>query len=63
MPSMARANGLWHGPVPPELEALSYVESKVLNQARIYVSVKRVFLDRRSYAATKASEAPRYHQT
>ena len=55
-------NGMWHGPEPPALEELSYAESKVINLARVYVSVKRVFLDKRSYAGTKDSETPLYHQ-
>eukprot|EP00973_Karenia_brevis_P022744 3129594-Karenia_brevis.AAC.1 len=59
---MARANGLWRGPDPEELKRLSYCEAKVVNLARVYVSVKRVFLDRRSYAGTSAQEAPLYHQ-
>ena len=29
MPFLARANGLWGGPEPPELEALTYAERKV----------------------------------
>ena len=58
----ARANGLWHGPDPPEIASLSYSEAKVINLARVYVSVKRVFLDRSSYAKTTAAEAPLYHQ-
>ena len=62
MPPMARANGLWRGPDPEELRQLSYCEAKVINLARVYVSVKRVFLDRRSYAGTSAKEAPLYHQ-
>ena len=62
MPAPARANGLWRGPDPPELACLSYCEAKVINLARVYVSVKRVFLDRSSYAATTATEAPLYHQ-
>ena len=62
MPAEARANGLWRGPDPPQLAALSYSEAKVINLARVYVSVKRVFLDRSSYAATTAGEAPLYHQ-
>ena len=62
MPEQARANRLWHGPEPPELLDLSYAEAKVINLARVYVSVKRVFLDRRSYARAAESEAPRYHQ-
>jgi len=62
MPMRARANGLWHGPDPPELEVLSYCECKVINLARIYVSVKRVFLDREGFAGTSKSEAPLYHQ-
>ena len=62
MPMYARANGLWRGPDPPELANLSYAESKVIYLARLYVSVKRVFLNRGSYAATSKSEAPLYHQ-
>ena len=62
MPPEARANGLWRGPDPPELAQLSYTEAKVINLARVYVSVKRVFLDRSSYARTSATEAPLYHQ-
>jgi len=62
MPAVARANGLWHGPDPEELSDLSYCETKVINLARIYVSVKRVFLDCASYARTNAAEAPLYHQ-
>ena len=62
MPAHARANGLWHGPDPAVLSDLSYAECKVINLARIYVSVKRVFLDCSSYARTSKSEAPLYHQ-
>ena len=62
MPQHARANGLWHGPDPAVLSDLSYAECKVINLARIYVSVKRVFLDCSSYARTSKSEAPLYHQ-
>ena len=39
MPEDARANGLWHGPDPEELSALTCCECKVINLARIYVSV------------------------
>ena len=62
MPFYARGNGLWHGPDPKELKDLSYAEAKVINLARIYVSLKRVWLDRGGYARTSASEAPLYHQ-
>ena len=50
-------------PDPPELQDLSYAECKVINLARIYVSVKRVFLDRSSYVRTTKSETPLYHQS
>ena len=53
---------MWHGPDPAELAGLSYWETKVIDLARVYVSVKRIFLDRRSYARTSAREAPLYHQ-
>ena len=62
MPATARANGLWRGPDPPELASLSYSEAKVINLARVYVSVKRVFLDKQSYARTRDLETPLYHQ-
>ena len=62
MPEVARANGLWHGPDPEELKVLSFCERKVINLARVYVSVKRVFLNRGSYARTTNAEAPWYHQ-
>ena len=62
VPDVARCNGMWRGPDPQELSSLSYCEAKVINLARVYVSVKRVFLDRRSYAGTSFSEAPLYHQ-
>jgi hypothetical protein len=62
MPEMARANGMWRGPDPPELARLSYCEAKVINLARVYVSVKRVFLNRGSYAGAGLKEAPLYHQ-
>ena len=62
MPRFARANGLWHGPDPPEIEALSYAETKVIQRARLYVSVKRIFLNAQSYARTGRDEAPRYHE-
>ena len=61
MPAMARANGLWRGPSPAELSALSYAERRVIQLARLYVSVKRVFLGRSSGAVSR-DEVPRYHQ-
>ena len=62
MPPMARANGMWRGSDPKELSRLSYCEAKVINLARVYVSVKRLSLDRASYAGTYSNEAPLYHQ-
>ena len=59
---LARAHGMWHGPDPEELRVPTFSETKVINLARVYVSVKRVFLDKRSYAPTTEAEAPLYHQ-
>ena len=42
MPPFARANGLWQGPEPAEIRALSYVERRILRLARVYSCVKRV---------------------
>lgn len=61
MPLEARANGLWHGPDPEELSRLTYTECKVINLARLFVSVKRIYLDRGSFAGTAKDEAPHYH--
>ena len=58
MPWPARANGLWGGPDPAELVNLTYAETKVIQLARIYVSVKRVYLDFRSYAWKSYSPRP-----
>ena len=58
MPVLARANGMWRGPDPVELSVLSYTETKVINLARVYVSVKRIFWNRGSYAQSGKSEAP-----
>ena len=62
MPLHARANGMWRGPDPVELSRLTYAECKVINLGRIYVSVKRIFLIRASYARSDASVAPLFHQ-
>ena len=48
MPRFARANGLWRGPDPPELAALSYAETKVIQRARVHRIV--VVRQRRSSA-------------
>ena len=45
-----------------ELSQLTYAECKVINLGRIYVSVKRIFLIRASYARSDASVAPLFHQ-
>ena len=34
MPAECRANGLWGGPDPPELQCLSYCEAKVSDYLR-----------------------------
>ena len=62
MPHMARANGLWDGPELPEFKCLTYAETKIIQLARLYVSVKRVYLDSRSYAKTANGEVPRHHE-
>ena len=62
MPQLARANGNWRGPQPPELAALTFAEQKVVQLARLYVSVKRVFLDTPAGAHMRRGEAPLYHE-
>ena len=41
MPPRARANDMWGGPLPEALRVLTYAETKVLQLARTYVSLKR----------------------
>ena len=62
MPDQARANGFWGGPESEELRVLTYAERKVIQLARVYVSVKRVFLDPRSFAQTARNTTPHYHE-
>lgn len=62
MPLFARANGMWCGPEPKELAVLTYAERKVIQLGRLYISVKRVFLNPSSYARTRRDETPRYHE-
>ena len=62
IPSLARANGLWGGPEPRELAVLSYVERKVIQLARLYICVKRVYLDSPVAARVRRDEQPLYHE-
>ena len=63
LPERARANGLWGGPLPAELECLTYSERKVIQLARCHVCVKRVFLDARSYKRPSGrAELPKFHE-
>ena len=62
MPRDARANGLWRGPDPPEIAALSFADTKVIQRARLYISIKRVFLNAGSFARTSGDEVSRYHE-
>ena len=41
---------------------MTYVERKVIQLARLYVSVKRVFLDTPGGGRTRKDEIPRYHE-
>ncbi|CAK0905228.1 unnamed protein product, partial [Prorocentrum cordatum] len=62
VPPAALANGMWRGADPREFVDLTYAECKVINLAKVYVSIKRVFLSKASYAPTATSEAPTHHQ-
>ena len=62
MPLLARANGLWGGPEPAELASLTYTERKIIQLARLYVSVKRVFLNTKNYARACRDDTPMYHE-
>ena len=42
MPYCARARGMWGGPEPQQIAALTFLERRVVQLARVYVCVKRV---------------------
>ena len=46
LPAEAIANDNWMGPVPEEIECLSYAEQKVMQRARTRVDLKRAATDR-----------------
>ena len=63
MPHLCRARGLWGGPEPQEIADLAHAERRVIQLARLYVSVKRVFVDKVTFAWRGSSkEIPRYHE-
>ncbi|CAK0897224.1 unnamed protein product, partial [Prorocentrum cordatum] len=62
VPLAAVANGMWRGADLHEFVDLTYAECKVINLAKVHVSIKRVFLSKASYAPTATSETPTYHQ-
>ena len=52
MPEFAMANGIWAGPEPSAFEKLTWIERKILNQYRSYVTLRRVKLDKRKIPKT-----------
>jgi hypothetical protein len=62
MPLFARANGLWGGPLPYDLEVLTYTERRVIALARIYVSIKRVHPEGAPHIRDSNNFQPLYHE-
>jgi hypothetical protein len=62
MPVFARANGMWGGPLPPDLEALTYTERRIIALARIYVSIKRVHPEGAPHNRDSNNFQPLYHE-
>ena len=46
LPAEAIANDKWGGPVPEEIERLSYAEAKIMQRARTFLSLKRAATSR-----------------
>ena len=46
LPAEAIANDKWGGPVPEEIECLSYAEKKIMQRARTYLDLKRAATSR-----------------
>eukprot|EP00973_Karenia_brevis_P021999 3024681-Karenia_brevis.AAC.1 len=57
---MARARGLWGGPEPPEIAALTFIERRVVQLARVYVAIKRVLGKSVPWAKGSAAAVPQY---
>ena len=55
MPTHAIANGMWGGPLPQQLECLTYAERKVVQRARLYISVRRL-----RCTSTKGNRLPKF---
>ena len=62
MPLFARANGMWGGPVPSVLRALTYTECRIIALARVYVSIKRVHPEGAPYIRDSNNFQPLYHE-
>jgi hypothetical protein len=60
LPLLCRARGLWRGPEPAELKALSWVERKILRLGRVYCSVKRVLRMDAMWAGGNPDALPQY---
>ena len=59
-PALARAAGLWQGPEPAEIRALTYTERRVLRLARNDACVKRVAPHVAPWAAANERARPQY---
>ena len=60
MPLLCRARGLWGGPEPEEIRALSYVERKALQLARTYACIKHVRQSQLKWTKDRPDTAPQY---
>ena len=60
MPYYARARGMWGGPEPREFAALSYLERRVIQLARVYACVKRVLGKTVPWAKGNVAATPQY---
>ena len=60
LPYCCRARGLWGGPEPVEISRLSWVSRRIVNLARVYVSVKRVMRKDAPWASRDERALPQY---
>ena len=56
----ARPCGLWAGPEPAELRVLTYIERRILNLARVYLTVKRVMVKDAPWGKSDPEALPQY---
>ena len=63
MPRYARAHGLWGGPLPEAIGALTNLETRIVRCGRVHSNVQRVSLNNAMWAKGNTDALPSYVST